>query len=137
MARAVGVLAASAATVIGIDLGLKALVTDSDVVLHARSPVYALVAVAALAWSVALLATGSRLLAAAGGLVLGGALANVASLAVWPGVPDPLVAGGIAFNPADVAALIGGLVAVPFAAGLVIAQSYAMSSRSVPSGSRK
>ena len=135
--RASGVLAASAAAVIAVDLGLKAAASAPDVPLHGRSPVYALVAVAALAWSAALLATGSRVLAAAGGLVLGGAVANVASLALWPGVPDPLVAGGIAFNPADVAALAGGLVAVPLAAGVLIVQSYAMSSSSVPSGSRK
>jgi len=129
MARASGILAASAAAVIAVDLGLKAVATGPDVPLHDRSPVYALVAVAALAWSAALLATGSRLLAAAGGLVLGGAVANcVASLALWPGVPDPLVAGGIAFNPADVAALTGGLVAVPLAAGILIARSYATSS---------
>jgi len=137
MARAPGTLAASAAAVVAVDLGFKAVATAPDVPLHDRAPVYALVAVAALAWSAALVATGSRLLAAAGGLVLGGALANVASLALWPGVPDPLVAGGIAFNPADVAALTGGLVAVPLAAGILIAQSYAMSSSSVPSGSRK
>ena len=128
MARASGILAASAAAVIAVDLGLKAVAAGPDVPLHDRSPVYALVAVAALSWSAALLATGSRLLAAAGGLVVGGAVANVASLALWPGVPDPLVAGGIAFNPADVAALTGGLVAVPLAAGILIARSCATSS---------
>lgn len=130
MVRATGVLAASAAAVIAVDFAVKTAATAGDVPLHDRSPVYALVAVVALAWSVALLGTGSRLLAAAGGLVLGGAVANVASLAVWPGVPDPLLAGGIAFNPADVAALAGGLVAVPLAAATVAARNRGASARS-------
>jgi len=116
--------------VIATDLCVKALAASGgEVVLHDRSPFYGLVAVAAVAWSAALLATGSRLLAGAGGLVLGGALANAASLLLWPGVPDPLVAGQVAFNPADVAALAGGLIAVPLAAGAVAVRSRASLSR--------
>ena len=55
-------------------------------------------------------------MSAAGGVLVGGAIANVLSLALWPaGVPDPLVLGVVAFNPADVFALAGGLLLVPLA----------------------
>ncbi len=122
MVRPAGILAAVAVSVAAADLGMKALAVarhGDAVVLHERPGIYALVALAALAWSTALLAIGSPLVAAAGGLVLGGALANAASLALWPGVPDPLVARNVAFNLADIAALTGGLAAVPLAVAAV------------------
>jgi len=73
----------------------------------------------------ALLAARSTALALVGGVLLGGAAGNLASLAFWPGVPNPLVAGGLAFNLADVFAAAGGLVLVPLAAGLVAWRSRA------------
>ena len=60
----------------------------------------------------------SPAIAAAGGVVLGGSLGNVAALGLWPsvdGVPDPLVAGGVAFSLGDVAVGVG-LVLVTVAA---------------------
>jgi lipoprotein signal peptidase len=50
--------------------------------------------------------------------VLGGALGNLASIALWPslaGVPDPLVADGFAFNVADVAVAVGFVLLLPAA----------------------
>jgi len=55
-------------------------------------------------------------IAVVGGVVLGGAIGNLASLALWPslaGVPDPLAAGGVAFNLADVFVASGFVVLLP------------------------
>ena len=49
-------------------------------------------------------------------MALGGAAGNLLAIALWPslpGVPDPIVAGGIAFNLADVAVGAGFLVLLP------------------------
>ena len=110
-------LLGAAALVAAADLAHKALAMrdPAAVPLHDRSAMYALVLAAALLWAVALVAVRSPLLALAGGVVAGGAAGNVLSLALWPGVPDPLVSGALAFNLADVAALAGGLVLVPLA----------------------
>jgi lipoprotein signal peptidase len=43
----------------------------------------------------------------AGGVVTGGGLGNLVSLAFWPGVPDPIQVEAIAFNLADVFVLVG------------------------------
>jgi hypothetical protein len=113
---AVAVVAAAA------DLAVKA--GAATTYFHERSGLYVLVAACAVPWAALLVATGSRLVAAAGGVLLGGALANVASLALWPaGVPNPLVAGAYAFNPADVFALAGGLVLVPAAVAVYAARN--------------
>ena len=56
-------------------------------------------------------------LAVAGGVAVAGALGNVASaLAFAGGVPNPLVAAGLAFNPADVCVLLGSAALVVGAA---------------------
>jgi hypothetical protein len=118
-------LLVAAGLVAAADLAYKAIAVERDgarMLYHERSAGYAIVLAVALAWAVALLAARSPLLAAAGGVVAGGALGNVLSPALWPGVPNPLVvetaSTGIAFNLADVAALAGGAVLVPLAVGL-------------------
>jgi lipoprotein signal peptidase len=89
-----------------VDLGHKA--TSEATYLHARSPVYVpIVLVLAALWAGAILATRSLSLAVAGGVLAGGALGNLASLAMWPGVPNPIVLEPIAFNLADVFVLFG------------------------------
>jgi lipoprotein signal peptidase len=48
--------------------------------------------------------------------VLGGAIGNLVSIGLWPslpGVPDPLLAGGVAFNIADVAVAVGFVLLLP------------------------
>jgi lipoprotein signal peptidase len=114
MARAAAALSLTAALVATADLTHKAIALadpGSTIVPHERSLPYALgvVAVSAL-WAVAILLTRSLSIAIAGGLFLGGAAGNVASLALWPsvdGVPNPLLAGDLAFNVADVAVAVG------------------------------
>ncbi len=114
MAQRALLLLGIALAAVAVDLAVKA--GTPTTYFHERSGLYVLVAACSIPWAAALLATGSRLVAAAGGVLLGGALANLASLALWPaGVPNPLVAGAFAFNPADVFGLAGGLVLVPAA----------------------
>jgi lipoprotein signal peptidase len=79
--------------------------------LHDRSAVYGvLVLVLATVWAAAILATRSLSMALAGGVLAGGALGNLASLAFWPGVPNPIELDPIAFNLADVFVLSGFLL---------------------------
>jgi lipoprotein signal peptidase len=79
--------------------------------LHARSIGYVVVVLGLVSlWTAALLATRSMWLAAAGGVLAGGAVGNLVSLALWPGVPNPLVVEPIAFNLADVFVVTGFLL---------------------------
>lgn len=127
MGRCAVLLGSVAALVVAIDLAVKAFaVAESGgaVLYHERSGLYVLLAGCALPWAAALVATGSRLVSAAGGVLVGGAVANLLSLAMWPaGVPNPLVAGAVGFNPADVFALAGGLVLVPLAVAVFAARN--------------
>jgi lipoprotein signal peptidase len=114
VARSAALLSVTAALVAGVDLAHKAaaLADPGDAVgLHPRSALYA-VGVAAISalWAAAILLTRSASIALGGGVFLGGAAGNVASLALWPaaeGVPNPLVAGEVAFNLADMAVVLG------------------------------
>ena len=113
-------LALAAAAVVVVDLGqTQWALSDGPVPVHPRSAGYAVVAVVLSAcWATAILLTRSPAIAAAGGVVHGGSLGNVAALGLWPsvdGVPDPLVAGGVAFSLGDVAVGVG-LVLVTVAA---------------------
>jgi lipoprotein signal peptidase len=117
--RTLGLLAGTAGAVAGLDLAQKAFsISERGVVLvHARPTFYvAGLAVAALVWAGAIVRARSASIAVAGGVVLGGAIGNLASIALWPslaGVPDPLVAGGVAFNVADVAVAVGFVLLLP------------------------
>jgi hypothetical protein len=97
-----------------VDLVHKALALAEPgqaVVLHPRPASYAIgVVTLCTVWAATILLTRSASIALAGGVFLGGAAGNVASLALWPGVdgvPNPLVAGEIAFNLADLAVALG------------------------------
>jgi lipoprotein signal peptidase len=87
------------------------------VLAHDRSGLYVVgVAAASALWAGALTLTRSGPIMFTGGLVLGGAAGNLASIALWPsvpGVPDPIVAGGVAFNVADVAVMAGFTLLIP------------------------
>jgi lipoprotein signal peptidase len=87
---------------------------------HARSLAYVLVVVLlSTAWAAAILATRSLPMAVGGGAVLGGAAGNVLSLAFWPGVPNPIEVGALAFNLADVFVLAGFLLVAVVTIALV------------------
>jgi hypothetical protein len=107
-------LLATATLVTAVDLTHKALEISEHggaVLAHERSAFYAAgVTVAALVWAASVVLTRSPSIALAGGILLGGGAGNLASLALWPsvpGVPNPLVAGTLAFNLADVGVAVG------------------------------
>jgi lipoprotein signal peptidase len=114
MARSALALALTALVVAGADLvhaGLAVANSSGGTLAHERSLPYVVgVAAASLLWAGAIVLTRSTSIAVAGGVLAGGALGNLASLALWPslnGVPDPLVAAGVAFSLADVAVAVG------------------------------
>jgi hypothetical protein len=124
MTRTVGLLLGAAAIVVALDLGQKQLAISDrggGVYLHDRPLRYVLAGAAlTLGWAGGIALTRSALMAIPGGVVLGGAGGNLLSFALWPslpGVPDPIVAGGLAFSLGDLAVGIGLLMLVPF--GLV------------------
>jgi len=127
MKRTVGLLLGAAAVVVALDLGQKQLAISERggaVYLHDRPLRYVIAGAAlTLAWAGAIALTRSSLIAVAGGVVLGGAAGNLLSFALWPslpGVPDPIVAGGLAFSLGDVAVGIGLVMMIP--ASLVFAR---------------
>jgi lipoprotein signal peptidase len=91
--------------------------TAADLAEKATEPVYghprgpAFVAAAALIVAALVLLVPrvpSRGLAVAGGVATAGALGNLVSALAWrSGVPNPIVAGDVAFNLADVCAVAG------------------------------
>jgi lipoprotein signal peptidase len=108
----------AAAALAAVDLAQKA---TEPVYGHQRSLAYAVLAALIAVGVVALVPRiPSKLLAAAGAFAVAGALGDGLSALLWRGgVPNPIVAGDVAFNVADVYALVGafGLVcgAVVFA----------------------
>ena len=120
MTRTVGPLFGAATMVVALDLAQKQLAISERggaVLAHDRSALYvAGVAAASVVWAWAVSLTRSSSIAVAGGVVLGGAAGNLFSIALWPslpGVPDPIVAGGVAFNVADVAVAVGFVLLLP------------------------
>jgi|SRR5215218_1835102 hypothetical protein len=116
MTRTLALLLGAATIVAALDLVHKQRAISEQggaIFLHDR-PTGFVVAGAALSfgWAGAVALTRSSSIALPGGVVLGGAAGNLLSFALWPslpGVPDPIVAGGLAFSLGDVAVL-GGLV---------------------------
>lgn len=101
----------AAAAILGAAVDLAHKVSVDAFYFHARSPGYVVLVLGlAVVWAGAILTTRSRAMALGGGVLLGGALGNVVSLALWPGVPNPIELGPIAFNVADVFVLAGFLV---------------------------
>ncbi len=110
MARCALALTATAVALAAVDLAHKGVAGAAH--FHARSAAYvAVVLVLAVLWAGAIVLTRSTALAVGGGIVAGGVLGNVGSLALWPGVPNPLELGSLAFNLAD-AFVLGGFVLV-------------------------
>jgi lipoprotein signal peptidase len=119
MFRALVALLGTAGVAAAIDLAHKAGSVATP--LHTRSALYVVGVISAcVAWSGLVVLSRSIAVAAAGGLVLGGAAGNVLSLAFWPGVPNPIVVEPVAFNLAD-AFVLAGFVLVCAAATAVAA----------------
>jgi lipoprotein signal peptidase len=120
MRRALGLLLGAATVVVALDLGQKQLAISERggaVYVHDRPLRYVVAGAAlSLAWAGAVALTRSSSIAVAGGVVFGGAVGNLVSFALWPslpGVPDPIVAGGLAFSLGDVAVAVGLLLLIP------------------------
>lgn len=127
MARSGIVLGLAALVVAGVDLAHKAMaIADSGgaVLAHERSLAYvAAVGAVASVWAGAIVLTRSVSIALAGGVLAGGAAGNVVSLVLWPsvpGVPNPLLAGDLAFNVADLAVAAGVVLLLAAAAGFAV-----------------
>lgn len=78
---------------------------------HPRGLAYVVVAAALAAFLIAFVPrVPSRALSLAGGVAAAGALGNLVSALVWRGgVPNPIVLGDVAFNLADVCAVVGAI----------------------------
>jgi lipoprotein signal peptidase len=100
------VLLAVAAALTAIDLAEKA---SRPVYGHPRSALYVVAGTAAvLALVVLVPRVPSLALSVCAGVAAAGALGNAVSAAVWRGgVPNPIVVGDVAFNVADVCAVLG------------------------------
>jgi len=89
-----------------VDLLHKASSEVEDV--HHRSSAYVAVVLGlAAVWVGAIVTSRSLSMALGGGVLAGGASGNLVSLALWPGVPDPIVVEPVAFNLADVFVVSG------------------------------
>ena len=112
MLRNLVFLLGAAAVVMASDLLHKA--SAGPVFVHERSTLYAIgIGLACTAWAAAVMLLRSPSIALAAGLLVGGAAGNVVSLALWPGVPNPLVVGEIAFNVADLGVALGLALLLP------------------------
>jgi lipoprotein signal peptidase len=122
MARCALALAGTATVLAALDLAHKA--ASDTAYVHSRSSSYVVFVVAlATIWTAAILVTRSLSIAIGGGVLAGGAAGNLVSLTAWPGVPNPIVLGPIAFNLADVFVLFGFVLVA--AAVLVLAGTNA------------
>jgi lipoprotein signal peptidase len=127
MARCALTLVLSATLLAGVDLAHKAVALadrGSTIAAHPRSAFYAVgIAVASTLWAGAIVLTRSVSMAFAGGILVGGAAGNLASLTLWPwvpGVPNPLLAGDFAFNVADLAVAAGAVLLLATAAAFAV-----------------
>jgi lipoprotein signal peptidase len=108
-----------------LDLAHKAWATGGAVPVHERSTLW-ITAFAALAAieAAAIVLTRSTALALAGGLLVGGCAANLASPAIWGGVPDAIALGGVYLSLADLL-IAAGIVALLPAAALLARRELA------------
>jgi lipoprotein signal peptidase len=104
--RSLALLVGGATAVAAVDLVHKA--AAGPVFVHERSTLYALgIGVVCLAWAAGVVLLGSPSIALAAGPLVGGAAGNALSLAIWPGVPNPILVGTVAFNVADIGVALG------------------------------
>ena len=106
MRRSFVLLTGGATLVAAVDLAHKA--AAGPVFVHERSTLYALgIGVVCVAWAAGVVLLRSASIALAAGPLVGGAAGNGLSLAIWPGVPNPILVGSVAFNVADLAVALG------------------------------
>jgi len=116
----------------GIDLIVKTSVTTTAWDFHQRSFAWSFSAVVLLVVLLALAVLPSRLVATAAAVVAGGVLGNVVSARLHGGsVPNPLILGDVAFNPADVFVLAG-LPVLTFALARVAIRHRDVIDRHIP-----
>ncbi len=112
MWRRLSVLAITAAAVVALDQSVKWIVPTEPRLYHERSGAWFALSVAVLAGTALLALLPSRGVPVAAGVVAGGVVGNLVSATLGHGlVENPLVidlrGGGIAFNVADVAFVLG------------------------------
>ncbi len=106
-----------------VDLAAKAALPTDPGLYHARSGAWELGSAALLAVAVALCRLPSRLFAAAAGVFAAGLAGNLLSALHHGGaVPNPFVAGTVAFNLADLLLVTG--IALVGAAGMRLARRH-------------
>jgi len=127
MGRSLLVIAAT-----GVATALGALVytavalstAEAPVLVHGRSGFYLFgTSAATLAWLGAIVLTRSVSISLAGGVFAGGTASNLASLMLWPsidGVPNPMTAGDVAFNVADLAVAVGLVLVLATTVGFAV-----------------
>ncbi|MCW2963645.1 MAG: hypothetical protein JWO17_897 [Actinomycetia bacterium] len=117
-------LIAVALVLTAVDLGQKA---SAPVYGHPRGVIY-LIGAAALTILLVLFVprVPSRPLAVAGGVGAAGAFGNFISALAWRGgIPNPIVAGAVAFNVADLCA-VGGAIALVLGCALFAVRNPAL-----------
>ena len=106
MKRSLALLAGGAIVVAAVDLAHKA--AAGPVFVHERPGVYAVgIGFVCVAWAAGVVLLRSPSIAFAAGPLVGGAAGNGISLAVWPGVPNPILVDTVAFNVADLGVALG------------------------------
>ncbi|MDX6514403.1 MAG: hypothetical protein QOH73_69 [Gaiellaceae bacterium] len=110
-------LLAVAAVVVAVDIGDKLVTPTLPEAFHPRPPIVLLaMVVVTVLGLVTFPRAGSRAIAIAGGLMVGGGVANTVSLLAWgSGIPNPLLSSryDIAFNLADLAVGSGFVLLLP------------------------
>jgi hypothetical protein len=97
-----------AAAVATVDLAVSAALSTTAWDFHHRSQAWLLLAAGMTVVLLALAVLPSRLVAVSAGVVAGGVLGNLVSALDHGGrVPNPIVVGSVALNPADVCVLAG------------------------------
>jgi len=129
----VAILLLAALPLAAADLAVKASVPTGALLYHHRSTGWELGSVALLAVLLLLVRLPSRLLAAAGGVYAAGLAGNLLSALSDGGrVPNPFVAGTLAFNLADVL-LLGGLALLGIAGmRLAVRHRHVLPAATVP-----
>jgi hypothetical protein len=116
----------------GIDLTVKASVTTTAWDFHQRSFTWSVMAIVFLVVLLSVSVLPSKLVATASAIVAGGVLGNVVSARLHGGsVPNPLIVGNVAFNPADVFVLAG-LPVLTFALARVAIKHRDLIDRHIP-----